>query len=490
MQKLPVVGVVSFADPRAVSLKREAENYNRRSHREIVEYLKKNNCIVIDPCEEMFGRLGLNDKKKFFGVRTNDEIEKISRKLIQRDAECIIIGCWKWTEPMLVTTIVRKLNIPVLLFANSDPAWTGLGCMSAVGASLHETSPNRHALNHRRVYGNKEEVLKWVRGVCALQKMKESSFLLWGGTYCLRMEHLQDNIPFLKSFLVGDILQEDQYVLIKKAEEILKSKPARIDNFISWLEKNKVKITYDKKMLTEDSLKCQIALYLAAKNRFDELRNENIAGVSIKCQPELSEEYGVTACFLPAFLPFPEDSEGEKNIVSCVCEGDIKGLLTSAMLNFIEPQIPALFGDIREVRVNNKRILGISNCGAASIYYAANSCDAKKVLPNLSLKGQCQGKSGAAVGFLGKGCKVTIARLGRIDREYEMQFGCYNMLDVKPEMLEQFRWAKMWPMSIVDAPIENIAERTLSNHYSLIPGDFTQEIQYFCNESGIKSARI
>ncbi|MHA1212406.1 MAG: fucose isomerase, partial [Candidatus Heimdallarchaeota archaeon] len=87
-------------------------------------------------------------------------------------------------------------------------------------------------------------------------------------------------------------------------------------------------------MITKDSISKQIALYLASRDLIAKRleNNERIIGVSVKCQPEISIDYGVTACLLPAFLPFSQDSEGDKPIIPTVCEGDIKGLLTSALL--------------------------------------------------------------------------------------------------------------------------------------------------------------
>ena len=55
-------------------------------------------------------------------------------------------------------------------------------------------------------------------------------------------------------------------------------------------------------MLTPCSLRRQIALYLAARQRLAELGEHDIVGVSVKCQNELSEDWGCTGCFLPAFL--------------------------------------------------------------------------------------------------------------------------------------------------------------------------------------------
>ncbi len=482
--KKPVVGVVTFTDSREVALSTEAEEYNRDNHNELVGFLEREGVKVIDSNKELANR-----DPRFFGLRTETEVEACLDLFNREKIEGLIIGCWKWAFPYLCVRVVKETDVPTLLFAKSDMAWTGATCISAVGASLWETVPNRHALTHTRLRDDLNKVASWVRGVTALEKLKKSSLLLWGGSYCLKMEHLQDDIPKLKSFLVGDILTEDQYLLVKRADHILKERPERINEFMNWLKNNGCSIEYDDKMLNESVLKRQIALYLASRDRLGELEEEKIIGVSIKCQPALSEEYGVTACTLPAFLPFSEDSEGKQDIISTVCEGDIKGLITSALLNQIVPDIPPLFGDLKSV---TEDFLTISNCGASSIYYAANSSKAEEVLPNVFIRGQCQGKAGGAIGYRGRGGRVTVARLTRIKGEYQMQLGVGEAVPITDEILDKFIWAKMWPIVAVDlgSDPELFLSIAGANHYSIIPGDRSWEVIYACREAGIPILRI
>ena len=101
-----------------------------------------------------------------------------------------------------------------------------------------EWGVNKYALKHERNFGNKNRMLEWIRAVSAVSKMRESALLLWGGSYAVKMEQLQDDIPKLKSFLVREVLSEGQYILIKRAEEIMKKRPDRINSFMNWLKDN------------------------------------------------------------------------------------------------------------------------------------------------------------------------------------------------------------------------------------------------------------
>ncbi len=120
-----------------------------------------------------------------------------------------------------------------------------LSQMSATCSSLMEWSVNRHALSHERCFGDRPALLSWVRGVHAAAQMRESAALLWGGTYAVKMEQLQDDIPLLKSFMIRDMLQEDQYVLIKRAEEIIATQKERIGALYDWMTGNGLEIHRD-----------------------------------------------------------------------------------------------------------------------------------------------------------------------------------------------------------------------------------------------------
>ncbi len=478
------VGIISFTDPRDTGLALEREKYIESRHFKLKEFLYENNFDVVNPLEDI-----RQDWTDNFGIRTVDEVKSCLDSFRSEDIDCLIIGCWHWTEPHLAVSLVRDLNKPVALFNEGTPGWAGATHIGALGASIWEVAGNSHCLTHERIVGDMDNLIPWIYGTGASEKMKQSSLLLWGGSYCLRMDHLQDDISYLKSFLIGEVLSEGQYFLIKRAEDIIKNQSARINNFIAWLNQNNAKINYDDKMLTEPVFRTQAALYLASRDRLKELEDENITGISIKCQNELSVEYGITPCLLPAFLPYASDSEGAQPIIPAVCEGDLKGLLTCSMLLHLNPHVPPLFGDLKYVCDD---YLIISNCGASSVYYAANSLDDSKVLPELSFSGQCQGNAGGAVGYHGKSGVITLARFMRIDGDYIMQMGVGKSLNIDENITKNIIWGTMWPHTAIDLGVKRdlFMKVAGSNHFSGMIGDWAQEITYFCRETGIPVVRI
>ncbi|MCK5298353.1 MAG: fucose isomerase, partial [Candidatus Heimdallarchaeota archaeon] len=324
-----------------------------------------------------------------------------------------------------------------------------------------------------------QDLLSWSKASCAVNYLKNGTLILWGGSPALNMEHLNDDIPSLKNFLINDIVIEDQNALIDRVELMLSKNVNRVSDFLKWLNENKCPIVYDNKMTTEDSISKQIALYFAAKDLIAQRleSGESIIGVSLKCQPELSINFGVTGCLIPAFLPFPFDSEGEKPIIPTTCEGDIKSLLISAILFGLNSKIPPLFGDLK---VLTEDYFVIANCGGASTFYAANSTDPKISLSKSTIKPQCQGESGGAFGFYTPSTteEATYAQIMRIAGKYILQYGV-GKLSTKYQKPKE-AWGESWPHTVVELkiPKELFLKAIGSNHLTLTLGNFKNELKY------------
>jgi L-fucose/D-arabinose isomerase len=482
----PRVGIASFADSRTdQALQSEAYQYIKNSHLALADGMKARGFHVVDPAADALATTGT-----FSPITTLQEREATIRLFQQNNVEAIIIGCWRWSEPMPIVDLVRSLNVPTALFGHRNADWSGFGGITAIGAALWEVSPNRPALTHARVLDDLDELARWGRGVCAYQRLRRARLLLWGGSLCMGMEHLLDDLSRLKAWLIGDILGEGQYYLIKRAEAFLQERH-EIQAFLDWLRTNGTHIIYDDKMLTNESLARQIALYLAAEQRIDEIGRDTLAGVSVLCHKELSVEYGVTPCLIPALVPFPENHRGPKRPIPTVCEGDVKSLITSVLMNDISPETPVQFGDLREINDAPNWIV-IANCGGSSLFYAANSNRAADALPNVTLQHQIHGVSGASVTFRGKATAATVARLCRVRGQYSMHLGVGQTIDVTDEIMNRRKWAREWPTVVVDLGVRTdaFARVAASNHYCLIPGYHTREIGYACAQAGLPVFRI
>ncbi len=478
MEKIKI-GVVSFTDPRAVEGIDDINRQNIEYQEKLVGYLNRKGFKCYQPL-----------KKRC--VDSREASGEAIKKFRNEDVDLMVFGCWKWTDPMLAVDISRRVDVPLALVGADDETSTPLGCIAAVGAALWEIAPNENALNHARIIGDYDEVAAWARAAGALSKLKKQSMLLWGGSYCLKMSHLEDDPSMLKSFLIGDILIEDQYFLIDGAESILQ-KPARVKKFIKWMQKSGTEISFDGKRARPEVLDKQVALYLAARDRLEQVSGENIKGISLRCQPALSEKYGITGCLIPAFMPFGEDAEGPREVIPATCEGDIKGLLTSMLLCNMTGGTPPGFGDIRHIKINGKMMLIVSNCGGASVYYSCPGGCTGDVMSGVYLRPQCQGAAGCAVGYAGPAFGVTtLSRLIRRDGEYIMQYAVGESVGVDQELVGRLGWGDTWPVSLfdIDFDLKRFTRMMGSNHYSFVPGDYSGELEYFCSITGIQMENL
>ncbi|MFQ6115592.1 MAG: hypothetical protein ACE5NG_16150, partial [bacterium] len=85
------IGVVTFTDPRSVDLVAEQEKYNLQNQRETVDFLRQKGFEVV----ETFG----GDKE--VAIRSSEQLNKCIQKFRCQGVECLVVGCWKWTDPML-----------------------------------------------------------------------------------------------------------------------------------------------------------------------------------------------------------------------------------------------------------------------------------------------------------------------------------------------------------------------------------------------------
>ncbi len=488
----PRIAVITFTDDRDVGLySKDVENRIRKRQSGLKAFLTDQDVEVIDPLDEIRGKHAVP-----YGIRNLKDIDRALAILLGQNIDGIVIGSWNWSPPMLIMDFVRRLAKPVMYYTENDPSSGSLSQLSAACSSLMEWGVNSYALTHDRCFGDREELLTWVRAVRAFTRMREGALMLWGGTYAVKMEQLQDDIPRLKSFMIREILSEDQLVLVSRAERIINAQPERIQSFLKWITEKGLDITYDDRMVSKESLHKQVALLLAARDRLSELQGERVVGVSIKCQPEIYYEYGVNACTLPAFLPFAHNEEASQRIYPTVCEGDIKGLLSSVLLHQLNSPVPPAFGDLISVGDDH---IEFANCGAGSLFWAANSSDPDEAFAHTSAVGNIHGVSGAAFSYYGKAAdRVTAARLTRIGGQYYMQLGtgsAYDAEDFLQKLLGEevhTHLGQAWGKVVINLGVEanNFVKVIGGNHLSATLGDVSGEVELVCRMWGIPVVRI
>lgn len=477
------VGIVAYSHAPEYASTPEREAFVQREHDALAAVLADAGFEVVSPLSQLRSA-GSNAR---FGISTAREMDFCADALRAARVHCLVASVGQWPRIALISSLIADLDLPAALYASTDPVWSvGEVTAGAAVASVLEAAPTRHALLVERFRDTqKVALLRWVRGVGALQSMRQGRLLMWGGAFGADVPATRDDEAALENRLVREILLEEEFVLVEGARAIQKKDPRRIDAFIAWLKQNGVKIHPDGKMLTDEVLRFSAGHYLAARDRLAEMEGENILGTSVKCHFEVSTRcVGCTLCLIPGFLPFAADSEGPRVPVPVACEGDLKALLTMVMLQQINPKASPLFGDTIWFR---KEGLLLSNCGSSSVYWAGRSMDPRASLPHVELMPQLHGASGASVFYVTPGGKVTYARLFRVKGRYFMYLGLGSV----PDDGKRIDRAPGWPQTRVlfDSDPDLLYRTAPSNHGHLTDGDVTGEVEVFCRQAGVTVVR-
>jgi len=475
--------VASFTDPRMTPLDAPREQYVQAQHAKLVGRLGEH-FNVLDPQSRL--RAGWHGTSNY-GISSDADVADFlaltAESATRVRPKALVVQAAQWTEPFLPLSLAKQLDLPVAVYSPDDPAWAGNVSIAAIGASMLEQEGRffRAHLRTRSV----ETLVKFLRAAVAYSVVKESTVLLWGDSDCLRMKHLQGDVNQAESLFVRRVAQEGQYRLIRRAEALLAAGDERIAGLVTLFE-DKCEVCYraGTKLDERSVLDKQVALYLAARDRLAEMADENVLGVSLKCQPELSEDWGITGCLIPSFLPFALSAD--ETPVPATCEGDFNGTLSVALLQALNPAVPPLFGDFKHASGGT---IYISNCGGSSVYYAANSMNPDKVLPELRFEGQCQGAMGGAVGYWGKATTLTVLRLYRIAGEYRVQMALGKGITITENPTS---WGAMWPTIGIDLGVddEKLIRVAAGNHFAATDGDFIEEAEYLFRFYGIPVERI
>ena len=155
----------------------------------------------------------------------------------------------------------------------------------------------------------------------------------------------------------------------------------------------------------------------------------------------------------------------------------------------IQPEVPPLFGDFKFA---GDEYFLISNCGAASVYYAANSNKPSEALRGVRIAGQCHCASGGAVGWDGLPGTYTVGRLVRIKGEYFMQMGVAQAREVTDEVKANAIFGSMWPHHALSwATDPDLLVKVLGgNHFAGTVGDVTAEVSFACRQAEIGRAHV
>ena len=418
------------------------------------------------------------------GVRSAQEI---GEELVRKGCKQIIMCYNVWNFPFLVWPFINCFgaDVPILSLSNNNGKFPGNVGLLATDGALRQAGRRTH-----RIVGEidspetQADVLDWIRASQAVTTIKNEVFGLYGG-HSMGMEtgffHLT---PLLKS-LGCTTYQIDQLLLVKYAEQI---PDADVEAGFAWFQKMLGdRILFDGKMLTPESLKMQIRIYLAMEKINKE---EGFDFCGLKGQRELTEH--VTLGDVPEMvMNDPYDWRGPKETMVCSTEADAFAAVTMQLMKYISGGLPSLFMDVRLYHPDLD-IWDWCNSGNHSSWYAARSFDPAENFKHITFHPALEfyfKAGGASVEFDAMPGEMTFARMGLWDEKPYMVITKGESLDLPAEQRKMInaQTDPTWPHvhARLDCSFDEFLATFPANHVQGIIGDRVRALNYICEISGI-----
>ncbi|MGB9641671.1 MAG: L-fucose/L-arabinose isomerase family protein [Candidatus Ratteibacteria bacterium] len=473
MKNTPI-GIVMMNDERQ-HVWEQNEKDNMAVLHQWADFLKKNLQDKTGSCPEIV--VGSETIKSITTAR------KVGEELVRKGCRQVIMCYNVWDFPYLVWPFIQTVGIdkPILSLSNNNGAYPGNVGLLATDGALRQAGIRTY-----RIVGEitdsltQQKVLKWVRASQAAACIKNEVYGCYGG-HSMGMEtgyfHL---VPTVKHFGTT-VYQIDQLLLVKMMEQVSSKEVEKGFRWFSEMLGDRIK--YDGKMLTPETLKKQISLYLAMK-KVNEEYDFDFCG--LKGQRELTEH--VCLGDVPEMLMNdPYDWNGSKEPFVCATEADSYAALTMQILKYISGGLPVLFMDVRLYHPDLD-IWDFCNSGNHASYYASLSDDPKENFAKITFHPALEfyfKAGGASVEFDAAPGILTFARLGLWDDRPYMVIMKGESLALNKDMRRKIndQTNPTWPHvhARLECNFENFLKVFPCNHILAVSGDCVESLKYFCD---------
>ncbi len=389
------------------------------------------------------------------------------RKLVgKEECEFVVVVVLSWLEATNVIEVVRDLaDKPILLWSHTmweekGQHWT-LGPIP--GAAVLRQAFEELRWKFKFIYGQPgdktldEDMRVFSRAAHAYHQLRHSRIGLLGylsmGMYSAAFDHL----GLLRDF-GPEVDQIDQYILIKRLKEIT---PAKVKPHIAKAKKD-WKIC---PAVREQDLEVTLRMYVALKQLAKERKWD---ALTVKCQYELSKDFGYTPCMPISML-------GDE--LPCSCEGDIPLIAAQLAMYHLTNNVVS-YGDIHTVEPD---ALLMGACGFApfSMGRGKPTVDRTETL-----------YEGLANCTIYKKGEITFARMGYTpDRKLQMHVA-FGKAD-KPRKFAEIGCLPYPGMEVdMTGRGDQFAQGMLSQHYAITYGDIRAELRELLRLSDIKGVFV
>ncbi|MDP2897021.1 MAG: hypothetical protein Q8Q12_10765 [bacterium] len=415
--------------------------------------------------------------------------QKVGEELSRANCKQIIMCYNVWNFPFLVWPFVNSVggDLPILSLSNNNGQYPGNVGLLATDGALRQAGFRTH-----RIVGDMDDsntlakVFDWIRAAQAVTTIKNEVYGLYGG-HSMGMETGYFHLTATIKALGTTARQIDQLWLV---EEMKNVDEKEVEAGLRWFEKLLGKrLKYDGKMLTPETLKTQIRLYLAMC-AVNEDKGFDFCG--LKGQRELTEH--VCLGDVPEMLMNdPYDWRGTKESIVCATEADANAALTMQLMKYITGGLPALFMDVRLYHPDLD-VWDWCNSGNHASYYAAQSMKAEENFKTITFHPALEfyfKAGGASVEFDAKAGEMTFARIGLWDEKPYMVIIHGESADLPSKERERLKnqTNPTWPhvYARLDCSFDEFLTVFPANHVQGIPGDRVRALVSLCEISGIKA---
>jgi len=414
--------------------------------------------------------------------------QKVGEELSRANCKQVIMCYNVWDFPFLAWPFLNSLgrDVPILSLSNNNGKYPGNVGLLATDGALRQAGFRTH-----RIVGETEnkktqkKVFNWIRASQAVTTIKNEVYGCYGG-HSMGMEtgyfHL---VPTIKALGVT-VRQIDQLLLREEMERVDEKEVEKGFNWLTELLGERIK--YDGKMLTPESLKNQLRLYLSVR-KVNEEKGFDFCG--IKGQRELTE-YVCLADVAEMLLNDPYDWRGPKEPTVCATEADAYAAITMQLLKYVSGGLPTLFMDVRLYHPD-KDIWDFCNSGNHASFYAQRSFDPEDNFKHITLYPALEfyfKAGGASVSFDAGPGELTFARLGLWDDKPYLVMVKGEVVDLPKDERKKIddQTDPTWPHvhARLSCDYEEFIDLFPSNHILAVAGDHLESLKYLSEIAGIR----
>jgi len=396
-------------------------------------------------------------------VIVDKDVAAARKQARESEADLFVLLVLSWIEvPLVPSTLHEIFGRPLLLwshttFREADGGEADLGCIP--GAAVVRQTLEEMGVPFRFIYGQPEEdrvvrqALPLARAAHAARSLEASRVGLFGyasmGMYTGTFDHTK-----LRALVGPEVVHYDQYTLIRRAEakamekaEAAVAVPAGGWELTGGLEA---------KALAPSWRVYEALRELAEEGRLDV--------VTVKCQYEMSRDWGLAPCLALSILG---------DIVTSSCEGDIYLAVSQLILHHLSGGETVAYGDIHTAR-GHDIIMGA--CGFAPLSQARGKPIIRK---HTALY------EGVFNASPYKNGTVTLARLANDGAGFKLHITVGQVVD-PPQLHEVGCPPYSWLQARIEAPVDHFMQHLSSQHYAIAYGDWRDELAEFCRLKGIR----